>query len=58
LGHSDEAGFVEDGVFAESAVEGAAEAGCEGLVVQGAGDVALVEESDDLVFEMLACGEL
>jgi hypothetical protein len=49
LRHGDEAGFVEDAVLAESAVKGAAEASSEGLVVQGARDVALVEEGDDLV---------
>jgi hypothetical protein len=49
----DEAGFVEDAVFAEGAIESAAETGTESLVVERAGDVALVEESYDLVCDVL-----
>jgi hypothetical protein len=41
--------FGEGGVFPEGAVDGAAEAGGEGFGVEGAGDVTLVEEGDDLV---------
>jgi hypothetical protein len=44
-----EARFVEDAVFAEGAVKGAAETGAQGLVVERAGDVALVEEGYDFV---------
>jgi hypothetical protein len=40
----------EYGVFAERAVDGAAEAGGEGFGVKGAGDVALVEEGYDFVW--------
>jgi hypothetical protein len=39
----------EYGVFAERAVDGAAEAGGEGFGVKGAGDVALIEEGYDFV---------
>jgi hypothetical protein len=41
--------FGEGGVFPEGAVDGAAEAGGERFGVEGAGDVTLVEEGDDLV---------
>jgi hypothetical protein len=40
-------------VFAEGAVEGAAKAGAEGLEVEGAGEVALVEEGYDFVYWVL-----
>jgi hypothetical protein len=55
-GHGDEPRFVEDGVLAQGAVDGAAEAGCEGLLVQGAGEVGLVEEGYDFIWgEVLVC---
>jgi hypothetical protein len=49
----DETSFVENTVFSESAVKNASQAGCQRLVVEGAGDVTLVEESDNLVWRML-----
>jgi hypothetical protein len=49
-GHGHEALFREGGVFAEGAVDGAAEACGEGFGVERAGDVALVEEGDDFVW--------
>jgi hypothetical protein len=39
--------LVEDAVLAQRAVDAAAEAGLDGLEVEGAGEVALVEEGDD-----------
>jgi hypothetical protein len=52
-----EARFVEDTVFAEGAIEGATETGAEGLVVQRARDVALVEEGYHFVYrEVLVFG--
>lgn len=41
-------------MLAEGAVDGAAEAGSECLLVQRAGDVALVEESYDFVWERVS----
>ena len=54
----DEASLIENTVFSESAINGASKACAKRFSIQGAGNVALVEEGDDLVFEMLACGEL
>ena len=48
-GDGDEAGFVEGAVFAEGAVDDAAEAGGEGGWVEGSRLVALVEERNDFV---------
>jgi hypothetical protein len=50
----DEACFVEDAVFAESAVNSAAKTCAEGLEVKGASEMALVEEGYYLVCEVLA----
>jgi hypothetical protein len=52
----DEACFVEDTVFAEGAVNSAAETCAEGLEVKGAGEMALVEEGYYLVCEVLIFG--
>ena len=41
-------------MFAESTVDGAAQAGGEGLLVQRAGEVALVEESYDFVLGVVS----
>lgn len=48
--------FREDAVFAEGAVEGAAKAGTEGLRVERAREVALVEEGDYFVWGVLDMG--
>jgi hypothetical protein len=47
--HADEALLVEGAVLLQGAVDGAANAGLDGVVVQGACEVALVEEGEDLV---------
>lgn len=49
LGEGDETLLVESTVGAESTVENTTEAGVEAVDIDGAADVLLVEEGDDLV---------
>jgi hypothetical protein len=49
----DETSFIENAIFSKGAVKGASQTGGERLSVKGAGNVTLVEKSDNLVWRML-----